>query len=248
MWKLYAACTAVLLVPAAAQAQSWSPAYVSVKAGANFAPPLQSAQDTIRIDTDPGPAVVAALGWNIGHGLQAELEGSYRSNSISNIYTLRENGQTLPFNTVHGANEATAVMANLIYDVPAHRNWPVRPYIGAGLGYGWLNANGGGEEPVVLHLPQNNTYNGPGQVSYGQAGAFAYQVMAGLSWPVSRVRGLEMTAEYRFFGTTRADVPATAVGSTNVLFNGAVPTGFGRRGFEITDSSLLVGLRYRFAG
>jgi len=139
-------------------------------------------------------------------------------------------------------------MANIAYDIPFHPfGWPLTPYVGAGVGYGWLDfGNAGGNEPVVIHLPNQNTYNGPGAVSYGSAGAFAYQAIVGASVPISIIPGLEATLEYRFFGMARADVPTSAVATNGQIINGATPAGHAHRGFETVDNSVVIGLRYHF--
>lgn len=67
---------------------------------------------------------------------------------------------------------ASTLMGNVYFDLPLH-DWPVRPYLGAGLGYGWA------------------TYS-PGSDDSGLAAAF----MAGLSWNVSP--NLVIDTGYRF--------------------------------------------------
>jgi OmpA-OmpF porin, OOP family len=141
----------------------------------------------MKIDTDLGPLGVIALGWGFGNGLRAEIEGSYRSNGISSIATLRTNGRTLPLTNASGSAETYAVMANFAFDIPVHRfGWPVQPYIGAGVGYGWLNFNNAqGNGTTTFHLPDDNTFGpGPDLVSFGSAGAFAYQAIVGMSLPL----------------------------------------------------------------
>lgn len=143
-------------------------------------------------------------------------------------------------------------MANAAYDIrPERFGWqwtlPFRPYIGAGLGYAWLNFQGtSGDQPTIIDLPDHNEYVGPAVVRYGSGGSFAYQAFAGVSWPIPQVHGLEATLEYRFFGTARADVPATATATLPVVVNGAVPAGTRDHGFEVHDNIVLVGLRYKF--
>jgi OmpA-OmpF porin, OOP family len=239
----------VFLLPAIAYAQPLQGLYIGGDAGANFTPTLSSSQETTKIYTDIGPVGVVALGWGFGNGLRAEVEGSIRSNSINAIGTFRGDGQTLPLANVSGSLRTYAALANLIYDVPVHPfGSAVQPYVGAGAGYAWLDFNHAqGNGAATFHLPDNNTFGpGPDRVSFGSAGAFAYQAMVGASLPISALPGLQATLEYRLFGTARADVPVNRVTTTGNTVNGVVPSSNTRNGFEDLDHSLLIGLRYSF--
>jgi outer membrane protein OmpA-like peptidoglycan-associated protein len=244
-WKLSLAAAAFLL-PAIAVAQPIQGLYIGGDVGANFAGTLSSSHDTTKIYTDTGPAALVALGWGFGNGLRAEVEGSYRSNSLSGISTLRANGLTLPLGNVNGGARTYAAMANIAYDIPVHPfGLPVQPYIGAGAGYAWLdfdNAHGNGRSNIIL---VDGTVAGPfsNNVSFGSGGAFAYQAFTGLSLPLRFLPGLDATAEYRFFGTARADVPVTRT-LTAGQFTGA--SGIAHNGFETMDHAVLIGLRYAF--
>ena len=83
-----------------------------MRASALILPARCHLRTTPQRSTDTGPLGVAAIGWGFGNGLRAEIEGSYRSNSISGISTLRGNGQTLPLSNVRGSAQTYAVMAN----------------------------------------------------------------------------------------------------------------------------------------
>jgi OOP family OmpA-OmpF porin len=247
MFKLSAIAVA-LLFPAVAAAQPAQGLYVSGSVGANFAGDLTSSHQITKVDTDTGPLGLAALGWRLGDGFRAEIEGSYRSNGISDIFTRRVNGRSEALDNFSGNVGTYAAMANLAYDLPVQAPWGLKPYIGAGVGYGWTGFNGqnGGGETIIFHLPQNNTYTGPGVARWGTAGALAYQAMIGASLPVRGVRGLELTAEYRFFGTAQAAVPVTRTATGGNLVNGAVPSESTHNGLHVQDDSLLVGVRYNF--
>jgi opacity protein-like surface antigen len=239
----------VFLLPAIAVAQPIQGLYVGGNIGANFAGTLQSSHETTKINTDPGPVGILALGWGFGNGLRAEIEGSYRSNGVSGISTLRADGRTLPLSNVMGNVRTYAAMANIAYDIPVRPfGWPVQPYIGAGAGFAWLNMNNAsGNGSATFHLPDDNTFGpGPDLVSTGSAGAFAYQAMAGVSLPISALPGLEATLEYRFFGTARADVPVNRVTTTGDEVNGVLPSSSTHNGFELLDHAVLIGLRYSF--
>jgi OmpA-OmpF porin, OOP family len=180
----------------------------------------------------------------------AELEGSYRSNGISSIDTLRQNGSRLPLTNVQGSLRTWAVMANGEYDIPLANfgvTLPVQPYIGGGLGYAWLDlSDASGNGLGIFALPGHNFFMGPDLVTFGSASAFAYQAMAGFAWPLGFVPGVEATLEYRFFGTARADIPVHRVSTSGDTINGAIPSSSTHNGFVLNDNSLLFGLRYRF--
>jgi opacity protein-like surface antigen len=247
MSKLWLAAAGVLL-PGLACAQPIDGLYVSGAAGGNALPPLQSSKGTTKIDTSLGPVGLAALGWGFGNGLRVELEGSYRSDNIGNISTLRVDGAKHALTNVNGNAATYAVMTNLEYDVPLQPfGVPVQPYVGAGVGYGWLDlgsANGNGS--ATFRLPDNNTFSGPDTVSFGTAGAFAYQAIVGAALPIQKTPGLQLTFEYRFFGVARADVPVTRATTTGDLVNGMLPSSHTHDGFEVHDSAVLIGLRYAF--
>jgi outer membrane protein OmpA-like peptidoglycan-associated protein len=239
----------LFLLPAVAGAQPIQGLYVGAGVGANFAGTLSSSHDLTKVYTDPGPLGLLALGWGFGNGLRAEIEGSYRSNGISGISTLRTNGKTVPLSNVSGSAQTYAVMANVAYDIPLHPfGWPLQPYIGAGAGYGWFNFNNAhGNGTTTFQLPDNNTFGPwPDLVSFGSAGAFAYQAFAGVSLPLQFLPGLDATLEYRFFGTARENVPVTRVTTTGDVVNGVVPSSQTHNGFQLLDNAVLVGLRYSF--
>ena len=178
------------------------------------------------------------------------MQGLYQSNSVNNISTRRINGNLSPLGGVGGHLSSYSAMANIIYDLPSGRyTGSLQPYVGAGAGYGWLNFNGvGGLGDGVFHLPQNNTYTGQDLVRFGTGHAFAYQAIAGVAYPISKVPGLKLTAEYRFFGTARADVPVSRVATGGNLVNGAIPASSTHNGFVASDNIVTLGLRYDFGG
>lgn len=176
------AATMMSLPVAAANAQAIDGPYVAGGLGFNF---LQDENPRFAV---PGAVVtghshpylggdgVLSLGWGLGNGFRAEVEGDFMENGLHNP---------------GGLEKKTGAMANFIYDfvgvVPM-----VQPYIGVGAGYQWVIDQG-------LHGA------GPGFTYYGpdhNQGSFAYQAIVGASYPISSVPGLAMTAEYRFMGLT----------------------------------------------
>ena len=119
----------------------------------------------------------ASLGYGLGNGFRAEVEGDY----------IRDN-----FNKakIGGADDAIGghearygVFVNALYDF--NLGLPIFPYVGAGIGW---------QEDAF------SKFN-PGGYSFNKTkGALAYQAIAGLSYPISYVPGLSATLEYRFIG------------------------------------------------
>lgn len=225
--------------------------YVSVAGGLNFAGSPLSATGSLQLRTNTGGLGIADLGWAFGNGLRAEIEGSYRSNGLASINTPQGTGARLPLTNEHGSLRTWALMVNGAYDIPLASfglAWPFQPYIGAGIGCAWVDlSNAGGDDGRTrILLPDQNSFTGPASISFGSGSAFAYQAIAGASMPLAVVPGLEATLEYRFFGTTRADVPTTAVALTTNTINGAIPSGTANRGYSLNENAVLFGLRYRF--
>jgi len=246
MFRVFA-FVALLLAPSLAFAAD-PPAgfYIGGDAGGNFAESLESSQNNTKITTSLGPVALGAIGYRFGDGLRVELEGSYRENSISSVSTLRKNGEFLGLTNVSGNLSTYAAMANVAYDLPFHA-WRLQPYVGAGLGVAWLDlSNAFGNGFGVFHLPNNNTFTGPSEVTFGTADALAYQFLAGASMRLTS--SLDMTFEYRFFGSATARLPINRVEAGGVTVNGVIPSSSQRNGFSALDSAILLGLRYHFGG
>ena len=239
----------LLLLPIVATAQPVQGLYFGLGAGANLAGDLLSAHETTKVYTTVGPVGLADLGWGFGNGLRAEIEGSYRSNSVGGVSTRRVNGLLEPLGHVGGDASSYAVMANLAYDIPLHP-FGLQPYVGAGAGYSWLDAgNLRGNGLGIFHGPGNVTTTTPDVATFGTAGAFAYQTMAGTSIPLAFLPGLSATLEYRFFGTMRADLPVSRVSSlTGDTVNSVLPSNSTHNGFFVSNHAILIGLRYSFGG
>jgi hypothetical protein len=153
-----------------------------------------------------------------------------------------------PLANASGNASTYAVMANVAYDIPLHPfGLPLQPYVGAGVGWAWLDmGNAQGNGFATFRVPVNNTVSGPDLVTFGTAGAFAYQAMAGASLPLAILPGLSATLEYRFFGTAREDVPVDRSLAGGNTVNGVVPTSSTHTGFFEANHAILIGLRYAF--
>ncbi|MBE9606780.1 OmpA family protein [Acetobacteraceae bacterium H6797] len=219
----------VLAMPLAAQAQSYQPVtglYVGAGAGLNLIAPKASLKPegdfagspSGHASFNPGWAGVVSLGWGFGNGVRAEIEGNYRDNDVDKL-----SGFGVPITHSAGKVRSYGAMANAYYDFYG-LGLPVVPYIGLGAGYVW------------------NDYDNVRATSFGNTaridgndGAFAYQGILGVAYPIDSVPGLALTGEYRFLGTLNTKIDG--VGDT------------GDRGSFKTQSynhSILVGLRYAF--
>ena len=229
------AAAAVASLPLVAQAQPVSGPYIAGGLGANWL------QDTtlngavnnalglkVENEFEVGYVGVLSLGWGFGNGLRAEIEGSYRSNDVSDT---KVGGASIQ-NRASGTGTAVSygVMANVLYDFDLGAALGgIVPYIGGGVGYIWHDYQDVGA----------SFSNGEKTVYNGDTGAFGYQAILGAALPIASVPGLAVTAEYRFMGTTGHDINGTVnrTGQAQVRLNSDV---------DNFNHSLLIGLRYAF--
>ncbi len=241
--RLFAGCVVSLAALAAAmgpqaRAQPIEGLYVGGGLGANF---MQSNSVQVNLSgggggvfgtgsTDmylsPGFAGLASVGWGFGNGLRAEAELSYRNNSVSNLQGVFGG----PNIHAGGTEQKFGMMVNVLYDFDGIAPW-VTPYLGAGVGYQWAQWNGvNAADAIGDRFSIDET-----------EGAFAYQAIVGLAFPMHEVRGLAITAEYRFMGLAgNRNYKAEFTGPTV----GSIPTTV-RAGSEF-NHALLIGLRYAF--
>jgi len=187
----------ILALPVAAQAQPVTGLYVGAGAGLNMLQEVDgdlsnafAAPRGVNVETNYGWAGVISLGWGFGNGVRAEIEGSYRSNSVDSVVNGTNRGAS------NGTVSSYGVMANALYDFDLGPGMPVMPYVGLGAGYLWQNWDRARNTTVTLD---------------GGEGSFAYQAIVGAALPLNDVApGLALTAEYRFVGTMAADVDATS--------------------------------------
>jgi OmpA-OmpF porin, OOP family len=182
----------ILAVPTTTRAQPISGIYIGAGAGYNYLedvntkpslPVLDSPRLNIRGNS--GFGALGSIGYGLGDGWRFELEGNYRQTNINRV-----TGTVFP-TTAGGENRTFGVMANAIFDLDIGFPW-LYPYLGVGAGAAWTDLNhayvAGTNFPFLLRQ------NGTG------AATIAYQLIAGLSFPIPNMPGLSLTAEYRFFG------------------------------------------------
>jgi len=205
--------------------------YVSLGAGVDFlqdevVKPYGSFGPSARdFSFDSGPAGDAAMGFGFGNGLRLEIEGDYAYSRLSGV-KFPDGGP----GAVAGHEAQFGGFANLAYDFDL--GLPVFPFLGLGAGYQALQLNGASSGPDGFRV------SGQGSTTEG---AFAYQGMAGLSYPVMAIPGLSLTAEYRLTGViTSPPYPRSVL----------LPDGTERPGLatlsNVFNHEALIGLRYSF--
>jgi opacity protein-like surface antigen len=172
----------------------------------------------MQVRRDGGFVGLGSLGYAFGNGFRVELEGSYRQNDLNGLTG------TTSAASASGTIRNYGVMGNLLFDMDIGLPW-LYPYLGGGVGYGWDQLNS-------ARLSQGGTSFGTSDTE----GGFAYQAIAGLSFPVSGVPGLSVTAEYRYH---------SVVGDET--FHGSTPSGPATLALGTQhDHDFLLGVRYAF--
>nr|WP_294567243.1 OmpA family protein [uncultured Rhodopila sp.] len=244
----------ILALPLAANAQPVTGLYV----GAGVGPNLQLNTDVKNLQLGSGPlgglstsgqekystgfAGLASVGYGLGNGFRAEVEGDYRQTN-GNGYTgfTRFGG----FNG-GGKQEKYGAMVNGLYDfvglIPV-----VQPYVGAGVGIQWVD-NTTNAYNTNLVTVRGATYN-PGTLDFSSNGTkavFAYQAIVGAAIPIDAVPGLALTAEYRFLGTA-GNRSQSATYTVQARGSAVATSAPGSAQFGPTyDNSILFGVRYNF--
>jgi outer membrane protein OmpA-like peptidoglycan-associated protein len=166
--------------------------------------------DGTSIDSNLGWGALLSLGYRFSNGLRGEIEGGYRRNNVDEIDNCGSCGSD-------GFTRAWSGMANLLYDFN-YDNFPLHPYLGAGVGA--ANVRAGGVGPVP-----NTSFD-------DSAWAFAYQGIAGVSYQVSKP--VELFAEYRYFATQGLNLKSdTALGAV-------------KNDDEYRNHTIMAGLRWYF--
>ena len=173
---------------------------------------------------------LGSIGYGFGNGLRVEVEGNYRHNGFGSPTPLG------PRN--NGYEEKYGGMANVLFDLDIGSPY-IYPYIGGGLGYASVQQR----QNVTFTSPFGGGFTETDRLR-GDRGSFAYQAIAGLSFPIPPVVGLSLTAEYRFYALagSRSFTDAYTGVSSGRPFSGSTR-------FTTTDNynhSLLLGLRYAF--
>lgn len=207
-----------------ASAQPVTGLYIGAVGGANF---MQREEVRVAIPGSPGPRYgksgfqtgyvgIGSVGYGFGNGLRLEAEGNYRRNDYGR--------GTTGFAT-NGRESKYGAMGNVLFDLDVGSPY-IYPYVGAGAGYAWIDQRAGFVLPPYA-----------GRID-GREGGFAYQAIAGLSFPIPPVVGLSLVAEYRYYAVSGDRTYSAQV--NNVGAAGQYKT----RGDY--NHSLMLGLHYAF--
>ncbi len=219
----------------AARAQPVSGPYVSLGGGVNL---LQD--ETLRLNPafpggklrfdDDGAAGIGAVGYGFGNGFRVEVEGDWRYNGLRQFLGT-------PFPTRSGGEQQNyGGMVNALFDMDVGSPY-VYPYFGAGAGYSFSRWD---------HIQSAGSNTAFDFTADGTTGHFAYQGIFGLSFPVSFLPGLSLTAEYRFFAVTEnGQFNGQEIGDRGPF--GPRPVRLSRGNADITSDfnhTATIGLRY----
>ncbi len=218
-----------------ALAQPFEGVYLGGAGGYNYRPqilgnyPPDPQTERLKLFGQDGYAGLGSVGYGFGNGVRLEVEGNYRENDAKELA-----GTRFP-TTASGRIQTYGAMANALFDFDIGVPW-LFPYAGAGAGYAWTKLDGfsatSAAQPFALDAGNHAD------------GKFAYQAMAGLSFPVPDVPGLSITAEYRFFAVTAgAQFPTEELTSAGVI---ASPSKSGLKLSAQYNHDALLGVRYAF--
>jgi opacity protein-like surface antigen len=210
------AAAAVIAAAGPAQAEGF---YLGAFGGLNFLDEADGTADvggpvspTVEVESDMGWAAGAAAGYAFAFGLRAEAEVAYRMNALDRA-TLSPVSVDL-----EGDTTALSVMGNLWFDIPL--DGAIRPFVGGGLGMAQVSLNDV-EVPAL----------GGGTFVDDSDWVFAYQLGGGVAFRIAP--GLDLTAEYRYFGTENPDFQLEGAGAPDAEY-------------EYSSHSVLFGFRYMF--
>jgi outer membrane protein OmpA-like peptidoglycan-associated protein len=245
-FRLALAAATCLALPLAAHAQPVTGPYVDLLGGTSILNPVgvnekvnYQGQEYDGFDGkmlfENSYAGAADVGYGFGNGFRVEIGGDYFHNTAKKL-NLPDYG----YNSyaaeprIYGSVNTYGPMLNVLYDFNV--GLPVYPYIGAGGGYLWVQDK--------LTGP-NYYYNGsvyePYQTS-GSVGSFAYDIIAGLSFPIAPIPGLSVIGEYRFTQLVQERKYGDSV-------TGGIPSGNPDGGTikfgQASSHTFLIGLRYQ---
>ncbi|MCK8787950.1 outer membrane beta-barrel protein, partial [Roseomonas sp. NAR14] len=184
--------------------------------------------------THDGWLGLLSLGWGFGNGFRAEVEGNYRENDVRGVGGFGGPTATSRFTAIGGTVRQYGVMTNVLFDFDMSSfGTNISPYIGGGVGYLINDFDG--------FTATRDANSGNRLRITDSEGNFAYQAIAGLSFPIEAVPGLSLTAEYRYLGSLRSSLQGRVVSPIGAT----VSTG-GYRPDNVNNHSGILGLRYAF--
>jgi outer membrane protein OmpA-like peptidoglycan-associated protein len=176
------------------------------------------------LDENLGFSGLASIGYGLGNGFRFEVEGNFNRDGIRELA-----GTGFP-TKARGTLYNSGVMVNALYDMDIGLPW-LFPYVGAGAGYEWTNLNN----------VSFTTTNFPGRFGTDRtSGAFAFQAIAGASYPIASIPGLSATVDYRFMDITGGPR------FSGVEYNNGVSSFQSIQLHNQFEHSVIFGVRYAF--
>jgi outer membrane protein OmpA-like peptidoglycan-associated protein/outer membrane protein W len=222
------AAATCLAMPLAAHAQPVVGPYVSLQGGTSLENPVDyngqigGTSSSGRFLYRPSYAGIAGIGYGLGNGFRVELDGDYIHNTTVKVD--QDGGGSAH---LYGRENKYGPIVNLLYDISL--GLPVTPYVGAGAGYQFTSSK--------YYFPSGlgATYAG------ADKGSFAFDVIAGVAFPIATVPGLSLTAQYTFLDLT--EKYKTGLSVTGGFPPGSAVGGSTKLGPEASHT-FTVGLRY----
>jgi OOP family OmpA-OmpF porin len=171
----------------------------SIKANAALAPPVN-----LKTDLNVGGGASVFWGVDLPAGFDAELELMYRYMPLGDGNV---NGVSAKFG---GYGQMFAPMANVYWTAPV--DFPIKPYIGAGLGYAW--------NEIGINSIGTSTF----QTVHDDNWRFAYNLMAGVVIPASE--GSRFTIGYRWLHEDVGINCGTGVSCSGSLNSSSIDVGY----------------------
>ncbi len=182
-----------------------------------------------RYHMSSGASAGLALGIFHGNNLRGEFEVAARSNNLDYFEVNRPVGIPTQQNyPLDGKLRTYSGMSNMYWDFGRSSQRRFRPYVGAGVGFAFLDADFENFGRSVMA----NTFD--------RDSSFAFQWMAGVNAAITRE--LEMFVEYRFFGTdelrlgTQFSRFGAQAGDPDQIFGD----------YDYRSQNILMGLRVKF--
>jgi outer membrane protein OmpA-like peptidoglycan-associated protein/outer membrane protein W len=216
--RLALAAATCLALPIAAHAQPVTGPYVSLEGGTSILNPTNANvyDEGVngKILFKNSYAGAASVGYGFGDGFRVELSGNFYRN-----YASKSDSNVGSYKTTGGSN-TYGPMFNVLYDIDA--GLPIFPYVGAGVGYQYQHFD-------------SSLKSATGSIA-GDKGSFAYNVIAGVAYPLPMVPGLSLTLDYKFMQLVESR-------NYSASFDG-LPVGPAHIGQE-SSHTFMAGVRYQ---
>ncbi|WP_319410141.1 outer membrane beta-barrel protein [uncultured Desulfosarcina sp.] len=185
--------------------------YLGVQGGINDMEDTESEGATGEMDS--GYTIAAVVGYDFGY-FRLEGEVAHRENDIGAITLLGNDTVS------SGDVTSTAFMLNGYLDM--ENRTPFTPYLGAGIGYNFVEDNG------------TAVYGGSTTVRYDDSDSVAaYQLTAGIAWDVTKTFVLDLSYKYLYSD----DIEVAGTSNWGVTNTGKI---------DYESQNFMIGLRWYF--